>query len=171
MAVQVARRRFTVDEYHQMARAGILSEDDRVELLDGEIVTMSPIGSLHQAYVDRLNRLFSMLVGTSAIVCVQGPVQLDGYSEPQPDILLLRPRDDFYAHAHPGPEDVLLVVEVADTAVEYDRRIKFSYYARAGISEAWLVDLSGGAVEVYRGLSPQGYTDTPTRSASRAGSG
>ena len=124
MAVQVARRRFTVDEYHQMAHAGILSEDDRVELLDGEIVERSPIGSLHQACVDRLNRLFNTLVGTAAIVRVQGPVQLDLYSEPQPDLLLLRPQDDFYARAHAGPEDVLLVVEVAESTVEYDRRIK-----------------------------------------------
>jgi Uma2 family endonuclease len=170
MAVQVARRRFTVDEYHQMARAGILSEDDRVELLDGEIVETSPIGSLHQACVDRLTWLFTTPPQIAAIVRVQGPVQLDLYSEPQPDLLLLRPRDDFYARTHPGPEDVLLVVEVADRTVEYDRRMKLPYYAWAGLPEAWLVDLPGSAVDVYRGPSPQGYTDTPTRSASRAGS-
>ena len=116
MAVQLLRRRFTVHEYHQMGQVGILADDDRVELLEGEIFEMAPIGSRHQAVVDRLTNLFATRVGDSAVVRVQGPVRLAGDSEPQPDLLLLQPRADFYASAHPGPEDVLLLVEVSDTS-------------------------------------------------------
>jgi Uma2 family endonuclease len=155
---QVTRRKFTVDEYHLLARAGILKEDDRVELLDGDIVEMSPIGSRHAACVDRLNRVFSRL-GERAIVRVQSPVRLGDLAEPQPDLALLRPRADFYAAAQPGPEDVLLVVEVAETSSDYDRQIKISLYARWGIPEAWLVDLDQHRVEVYRDPSPDGYRD------------
>ena len=157
MAVQLLRRRFTVDEYHRMGQVGILGEDDRLELLEGEIVEMAPIGSRHQATVDRLTRLFSSRVADEAMVRVQGPVQLDGDSEPQPDVSLLRRRDDFYASAHPGPGDVLLLVEVSDTSTEYDREVKVPLYARHGIPEVWLVDLESEAVEVYRGPAAQGY--------------
>ena len=157
MSMQLLKRRFTVDEYHRMAEAGILSEDDRVELIDGEIVEMVPIGSRHAACVDRLTRLFTSQVGDQAIVRVQSPIRLGRRSEPQPDIALLRPRADFYASAHPGPEDVLLVVEVAETSVEADREVKLSLYGRAGVLEAWLVDLSGEIIEVHRNPSPDGY--------------
>ena len=153
---QVRKRLFTVDEYHQMARAGILLEDDRVELLDGEIVEMAPIGSRHAACVTRLATLF-FRVQERGIVWVQNPIRLGERLEPQPDLALLKPRADFYAPAHPGPEDVLLVVEVAETSVDYDREAKLPLYARAGISEVWLVDLQGGSVEVYRRPSPRGY--------------
>jgi Uma2 family endonuclease len=122
---QVTRRKFTVDEYHLLARAGILKEDDRVELIDGEIVEMSPIGSRHAACVDRLNRVFSRL-GERAIVRVQSPVRLGDFAEPQPDLALLRPRSD--ATAHPTPEDVLLVVEVQK--LDYDRQIRVEGLAR-----------------------------------------
>ena len=108
MAVQLLRHRFTVDEYHKMGQVGILGEDDRLELLEGEIVEMAPIGSRHQAAVNRLNELFSSRVTDRAIVSVQGPVRLDGDSEPQPDIALLRRREDFYQAGHPGPGDVRL---------------------------------------------------------------
>ena len=111
MAVQLLRRRFTVHEYHRMGQVGILGEDDRLELLDGEIVEMAPIGSRHQSVVNRLNSLFANSVGDSAVVSVQGPVRLEDRSEPQPDLMLLRKRVDFYASAHPGPQDVLLLVE------------------------------------------------------------
>src|SRR5262245_37141744 len=117
MAVQVSRRLFTVDEYYQMAQAGILHEDDRVELIEGEIIETAAIGSRHAACVDRLNQLFSGRVAGRAIVRVQNPIRLSQRSEPQPDLALLRPRADFYATGHPGPQDVLLVVEVADTSV------------------------------------------------------
>ncbi|GIW50689.1 MAG: hypothetical protein KatS3mg081_0044 [Gemmatimonadales bacterium] len=150
MAVQLMKRRFTVAEYHKMAEAGILGEDDRVELLEGELVAMAPIGSRHATCVRRLNYLLSRGVGERAIVDVQNPIRLSEYSEPQPDLALLKPRPDFYAAAHPGPEDVLLVVEVAETSADYDREVKIPLYARAGIPEVWLVDLAGAQIETFR---------------------
>ena len=140
-----------------MGEAGILREDDRVELLEGEIVEMTPIGSRHAACVDRLNHFFARGVGPRAIVRVQNPVRLSERSEPQPDLALLRARPDFYARAHPGPSDILLLVEVADTSAEMDREVKMPLYARAGIPEVWIVDLEGECVEVYREPTPQGY--------------
>jgi len=142
-----------------MARAGILREDDRVELLDGEILEMTPIGSRHAACVDRLNQLFSDQVRRRAIVRIQNPIRLSERSEPQPDLTLLRPRPDFYAQAHPGPGDVLLVVEVAETSADVDRDVKVPLYARAGILEVWLVDLAGECIEVSRTPTPQGYQE------------
>ncbi len=154
----VTRRKFTVDEYHLLARAGILKEDDRVELIDGEIVEMSPIGSRHAACVARLTEWAGSLRGR-AVVWVQNSVRLGDFAEPQPDLALLRPRADFYAAAHPTPEDVFLVVEVAETSSDYDRQVKIPLYARWGISEAWLVDLEADRVEVYRSPAPEGYRD------------
>jgi len=159
MAVQLLRRRFTADEYQRMGQVGILSEDDRLELLEGEIVEMAPIGSRHQATVDRLNKLFSSRAADEAMVRVQGPVRLGEDSEPQPDLILLRRRSDFYAAAHPGPDDVLLLVEVSDSSIEYDREVKVPLYARHGIVEVWLVGLEAGVVEVYRGPTAQGYQE------------
>jgi Uma2 family endonuclease len=159
MGVQLARRLFTVAEYHKMAEAGILSEDDRVELLEGEIVAMSPIGSRHAGLVNRLNRLFSQRAGDQVVVSVQNPVRLGGYSEPQPDLALLRPRADFYTSSHPGPEDVLLAVEVAETSAAVDREVKVPLYARFGVPEVWLVDLAGDQVEVFREPSAEGYRE------------
>jgi Uma2 family endonuclease len=150
MAMPLAHRRFTVDEYHRMAEAGILGADDRVELLDGEIVQVSPIGARHAATVTRLEHLFHRLARDRAIIRGQNPVRLDNYSEPEPDIALVTPRDDFYAAAHPAPHDVLLIVEVADTSLRYDRHRKLPGYARAGIPEVWLVDLTGDRVESHR---------------------
>jgi Uma2 family endonuclease len=159
MAIELSRRLFTVHEYYQMAQAGILTEDDRVELIEGEIVQMAAIGSCHAACVDRLNQLFSARVAGRAIVRVQNPVRLSDYSEPQPDLALLRPRADFYAAAHPGPLDVLLLVEVADTSAGIDRAAKMPLYARAGIPEAWLVDLPANRVEAHCQPTPQGYQE------------
>ena len=157
MAVQLFRRRFTVEEYHRMGQAGVFTEDDRVELIEGEIVDMTPIGSRHAASVGRLTHVFASIVGERAIVWVQNPVRLGPDSEPQPDLALLRPRADFYAQAHPGPEDVLLVVEVVDTSAEYDRTVKLPLYARSGIRAAWLVDLATGSVEISSAPTPGGY--------------
>lgn len=145
-----------------MAQAGILGEDDRVELIEGEIVEMTPIGSKHAAIVGRLTHLFSEQISRRAIIWVQNPIRLGEHSEPQPDLTLLRPREDFYASAHPGPEDVLLVVEVAETSAEYDRQIKVPLYAKARILEVWLINLEGERVEVYRSPSPQGYLKAVT---------
>jgi Uma2 family endonuclease len=157
MAVRVSRRRFTVDEYHRMLEGGILAEDDRVELIEGEIVEMTPIGPRHAACVDRLNGLLTLRTAGRAIVRVQSPIQLGGHSEPQPDVTVLRPRTDFYAAGHPGPEDVLLLVEVVETSAEYDRQVKLPLYARSGIREVWVVDLAVGTIEAYREAAPDGY--------------
>ena len=146
MAVEISRRRFTADEYQAMGRAGILRDDDRVELIDGEVLAMSPVGSPHNGSVNRLNRLFTRLLGDEAIVQVQGSVRLDPHSEPQPDLVLLRPRDDFYGAAAAGPADILLAIEVAQSSLAYDRGLKASLYARRGVVEYWIVDLNGAAV-------------------------
>jgi Uma2 family endonuclease len=149
MSVQVARRYFTVEEYHRMGAAGIFTEDDRVELIEGEILQKSPIGSRHAACVKRLNAKFNNLLAGRGVVSVQDPVLLNDFSEPQPDIAVLTRREDFYADALPTAKDVLLVVEVADTSIAYDRDSKLPAYARSGILEVWLVDLPAETVEVY----------------------
>ena len=148
-SVQVNRRSFTVAEYERMGRFGIFSEDARVELVCGEIIQMSPIGERHAARVDFLTQFITLRLRRSAIVRVQNPVQLDDYSEPQPDIAVLKPRDDFYNGAHPRPEDVLLVIEVSDSTLDFDQKVKMPLYAGAGIPEAWLVNLPEERIEVY----------------------
>jgi Uma2 family endonuclease len=148
MSVPIERRVFTADEVYRMLDIGILSEDDRIELIEGDLVRMSPIGKSHAACVDRLNALLNRRCGDRAIVRVQGPIHIDDSSEPQPDVALLKPRPDFYAQAHPTPEDILLVIEVADSSVDYDRSIKIPLYARAGIPVAMLVDLNADRIEV-----------------------
>jgi Uma2 family endonuclease len=164
MSIQLSTHRFTVHDFHRMAQAGIFSEDDRVELLDGEIIEMTPIGSRHAACVARLTKILCHRLGETAIVWVQNPIRLDDRSEPQPDVVLLRPRPDFYARAHPCPDDVLLLIEVADTTHELDRDVKLPLYAKAEIREVWIVDLTGGTVQVYRQPSLQGYqTSTQAR--------
>lgn len=155
----LTRRRFTVTEYERMAAAGVLTEDDRVELIDGEIVMMAPIGSRHAGTVMLLTSLWTSRLGERVIVSVQNPVELDGHSEPQPDIALLRPRADFYRNAHPRPDDVLLLIEVADPSVEADRRVKIPLYARAGIRESGLVDLVADRLDTYRRPAAGSYQD------------
>ena len=152
-----ARRLFTVDDYHAMTRAGILSEDDRVELIEGEIVVMSPVGSRHAACVDILAELLIRAVDNRTAVRVQSPIGLGGTTEPQPDVCLLVRRDDAYSECLPQPEDVLLVVEVSDTTLDYDRRVKARLYARHGIRQFWLIDLGSRTVEAYRSPGPDGY--------------
>ncbi|HJZ68901.1 MAG TPA: Uma2 family endonuclease [Blastocatellia bacterium] len=149
MSTQIERRWFSVDEYYRMIDAGILSEDDRVELIDGEVFEMSPIVKDHAACVKRTNELFGRVVRRRAIVSVQDPVRLSDFSEPQPDIALLKRRPDFYRSGHPTPAEVLLIVEVGDATIEYDRRVKVPLYARSGIPEVWLVDLVGDLIEIY----------------------
>jgi Uma2 family endonuclease len=157
MAVHMPRWRFTVDDYYRMAETGILTERDRVELVEGEVIRMSPIGSMHAACVKRAANILTPRLQGQAVVSVQDPVRLSDHSEPQTDIALLRPRDDFYAGSHPGPDDVLLILEVADTTLAYDRQVKVPVYARAGIPEVWLADLPGDAMESHREPSPDGY--------------
>lgn len=160
MSIEIARHRFTVEEYHLMASAGVFTEDDRVELIEGEVVEMTPIGSRHAACVDRLNQLLVERAGRQAIVRVQSPVRLSAHSEPQPDLALLRPRAGFYAAGHPTPEDILLLVEVAESSAEYDREVKPPLYARHGVGEVWLIDLARGLVEEHRVPSAVGYGRT-----------
>ena len=137
MLTAVRRKLFTVEDFHAMDRAGIFGEDDRVELIEGEIVHMAAIGSCHQAIVDRFTRLLVPPLGERAIVRVQGPVRLARITEPQPDLQLLAPRDDFYAAADPSQADALLVVEVADTTLRFDCDEKSGVYARRGVRELW----------------------------------
>lgn len=142
MAVDVTRRRFTADEYQAMGRAGILREDDRVELIDGEILAMSPAGPPHFGTVNRLTHLLVRLVGDEAVVHVQAPIRVDPYSEPQPDLALLKPRSDYYATAVVAPADVLLTIEVSQSSLGFDRTVKAGLYARGGIPEYWILDLT-----------------------------
>ena len=147
---QVARHLFTVAESHRMGEAGIFGEDDRVELIDGEIVEMTPSGSPHASRVKRLTQLLVRRLGGRAIVQVQDPVVLGRLSEPRPDLAVLKPRADFYAARHPEPADILLIVEVADASRRFDRGVKTPLYARAGIRELWLVDLADEVIDVHR---------------------
>ena len=154
MSIAVTTRKFTVDEYHTMIQSGILHEDDRVELLEGEIVEMSPISSRHAACVNFLSKSFNRYLPEAVIVAVQNPLYLGVISEPQPDLSVLAPRDDFYRSGHPSPKDVYFIVEVSETSQQMDRNIKVPLYARAGIREVWLIDLVNEVVERY--LEPQG---------------
>ena len=149
------RHRVTVDEFHKMAEAGIFMEDDRVELIDGEMVDMAPIGSRHASIVKRLTNLLVTLAQGRAIVSAQDPLRLAIHSEPEPDLMLLKPRADFYSEAHPGAEDVLLLIEVCDTSVSYDREVKLPLYARHGVAEVWLIDLEARRVESCRMPQPE----------------
>lgn len=144
------RHAYSVDDYYRMAETGILRSGDRVELIEGEIIDMAPIGSQHAAAVKRIARTFHQAVGNHAVISVQDPIRLDRYSEPQPDIALLRLRDDFYADVHPMPADVFLVVEVAASTLDYDRNTKLPLYAQHGIPEVWLVDLGNRQFSIYR---------------------
>ena len=149
MSVQYQKHHFNVEEYYRMAEVGLLSEDDRVELIEGEIIEMSPIGSTHGGTVNRSSTFLNRELAGIVIVSVQNPVRLDDFSEPQPDIALLKPRKDFYSKTHPTSEDVLVVIEVADTSLAYDRNIKLPLYARAGIPESWLIVPAKEVIEIH----------------------
>jgi Uma2 family endonuclease len=149
MAVVLTKKRFTADEYHRMVSAGILREGDPVELMDGQVVVMHSIGPRHNACVAGANRELVRAAGDQAIVLPQGSVRLDMFYEPEPDLVLLRPRQDLYASRHAGPSDILLVIEIADTSLEYDRDVKAPVYAAAGIPEYWLADLNDNVVWCY----------------------
>jgi len=145
-----SRHLISVDAFHRMGETGILGPRDRVELIDGEIIDMSPIGVLHAAIVDLLARHFGRRAGESVLVRCQNPLRLDDISEPEPDIAILRPRADFYMTAHPGAADVLLVIEVADTSLAYDLGTKVPLYARHGIPEVWVIDAATRQARVFR---------------------
>lgn len=165
MPVQ-ARHRFSVKDYYRMAEIGVLPPDARMELLDGEIIDRSPIGPFHGGVVARLTRLFNQLSNNRWLVWPQNAVRLDEHSEPQPDLALLKPSPDDYTNRHPGPEDVFLLVEVADTTLELDREKKIPAYGRAGIAEVWIVNLPDQTVEVYREPHFTGYNSKTVLRAS-----
>lgn len=149
MAVQPLAHRFTVEEFERMGTAGVFDEGERLELLDGEIVEMTPIGVRHAACVNRLTRLFTAALGERAIVAVQNPAVVNDYTMPQPDLALLVPRLDFYGEAHPRPSDVLLLVEVADSSLAFEHRVKLPLYAAGPVRELWIVDLVNEVIESY----------------------
>jgi len=151
--VASARHRFSVAEYHRIAEAGVLPAGARVELLGGQIIDMSPIGPFHGGVTNFLNQTFSAAAQGRWIVSVQNPVRLDDQSEPQPDLILLRPAADFYRRRHPGPDDILLLVEASESTLEMDRKEKLPAYGRAGIAEVWIVNLNELTVEIF--LEPQ----------------
>ncbi len=156
MNTTILLHKFSVEEYYHLAEKGILQEDERVELIDGKIIDMAPVGSIHTSCVNRLNYLFAELA-KRAIVSIQNPIRIGEFSEPQPDIALLKYRNDFYAGHHPVADDVLLLIEVADSSLEYDREEKIPLYGRAGIPEVWLVNLIENCIEMFRSPSPEGY--------------
>lgn len=162
MAVGVAgaRRLFSRKEYYQMAEAGILRPTDRVELIRGEIIEMSPIGPRHAAFVNSLNELLVTRLAGRGIVGVQNPVVLADDSEPQPDLAILRRRSVPYKEAEVTTEDVLLLIEVAESSLLYDRSTKLRLYAEAGIPEYWVVDCAAETIDVYREPRGDGYGKT-----------
>ncbi|MEZ4995764.1 MAG: Uma2 family endonuclease [Saprospiraceae bacterium] len=158
MTVSPKKRLTDVQEYHRMFEVGILTEADRLELINGEILEMSPIGNRHAATVDRIGNYLAYHLYQKAIVRVQNPIITDSLSEPEPDITILRLREDYYRDQHPGAEDVLLLIEVADSSINYDREIKLPLYARAGIPVYWIVDIEEERVEVYTMPAGERYT-------------
>lgn len=146
--ISTQKHRFTVEEYHRMGDAGVFDET-RVELIDGEIYDMSPINSPHAGTVKFLNRLLNKWLGDKYIIGVQDPVTLDNFSEPEPDIAILKMREDFYTGSHPQSEDVILIIEVADSSLETDKRVKLPKYAKAGIHEVWIMDINEQCIEIH----------------------
>jgi len=154
------KHRFSVEDYYRMGETGLLGPDARVELLDGEIIDMSPIGPSHGGVVSRLLRLFARMSSGRFLLTVQNPVRLDEHSEPQPNLMLLKALPDDYTTRHPGPRDVLLLIEVAGSSLAYDRGTKLPAYGRSGISEVWIVNLEDETIEVYREPHLAGYAST-----------
>ncbi len=158
----LTRHRLSVADYYRMGEAGVFAPDARVELIEGEVIDMAPIGTRHGSAVKRLLALLTSALGSRVIVAVQDPLRLSDLSEPEPDLMLLKPRDDFYADAHPGAADVLLLIEVADTSARYDREIKLPLYARHGVPEVWIVDLEARLLRLYRGPAGDVYRESST---------
>lgn len=159
------RHRITVDEYYRMAEVGLLAPDARVELIEGEIIDVAPIGTDHGSVVDRLNHLLVHAVADRAIVRVQGAVRLSRASEPQPDVALLAPRNDYYRGGHPSGADTFLVIEVSDSTLRYDRDVKVPLYARHGVPEVWIIDLQGSRMLSFRSPADGKYRDETSTDA------
>src|SRR5438034_6339599 len=157
MATEISKRLFTVHDYHRMVDAGILREGDRVELIRGEVIRMSPINPPHNGTIHRANQSLGRIVGDRAIVGVQGSIRLDEYDEPQPDLYLLRPKADFYASGHAGPADIFLIIEVADSSLEYDQDIKMHLYAETRVPEYWVSDIRDERIIAYSDIQGNTY--------------
>ena len=157
MVVAEQTYRFTVDDYYRMGEIGIFPPDVRVELVDGEIKRMPPIHPPHASIIHRLNAVLARKLHGNVVVGIQSPIRLDDFNEPQPDVTVLRFRDDYYGSQHPSPDDVLLIVEVADTSLRYDRDEKMPRYGAAGIPESWLVDVQAGTITVFTEPRVGGY--------------
>ena len=145
----LTRKKFCTDEVYKMMEIGILSEESGWELINGEIIHRMSIGSKHAGTVNRLNQLLIILLGREVVVAVQNPIRIDDFNEPEPDIALLKPREDFYAESHPLPPDVLLLIEVSDSTLGFDREIKKTLYAEAEILEFWLINLTENTIECH----------------------
>jgi Uma2 family endonuclease len=158
-ATSVLKRLFTVKEYHLMADAGVFANGERVELIRGEIIKMASIGRRHAACVNRCNDVFTYKLSGKILVSIQNPLALDNTSQPEPDVMLLKRKADFYESGHPQPTDVLLLIEVAYSTIDSDRQSKIPVYAEDGITEVWLVDINSECIEVYRYPTEQGYQD------------
>lgn len=161
MATVGVKRLINVDEYYKMAEVGILKPEDRVELINGEIFKMSPSGSRHAAIVDYCAKVMNKHMDGEATVRVQNPIRIDSANEPEPDISLLKFRSDYYTSAHPGPADVLVLIEVAGSSIRFDREVKAPLYAAHGIPEFWIIDLDTNQIEYFS--KPQGDAYTETR--------
>ena len=161
----MTRHRISVDEYYLMADAGVLAPDARVELIEGEIIDMAPQKSRHASAVSELMSRLVMAVGRQARVTCQVPLRLSTRSEPEPDLMLLRPRADGYSQSHPSAADVWLLIEVADSSARYDCEIKVPLYARHGVAEVWVFDLEAGRARFYRQLSGDEYADISSSEA------
>lgn len=164
-ALLFTRHRLSVADYYRMGEAGLFATEARVELIEGEVIDMPPIGSKHGAAVKRLISLLTAAVGTRAIVSAQDPLHLGDFSEPEPDLMLLAARADFYASAHPTAADVWLLIEVADSSARYDREIKLPLYARHGVREVWIVDLDARTLSFFRNPEGDGYKDISATAA------
>ena len=159
------RHKLDVDQYYRIADAGVFGEEDRIELIDGDLIDMAPISQAHAAIVSALAEALFVACAGRAIVWPQNPIRLDRLSEPQPDLAVLRRLADFYSGERPGPADVLLLVEVADSSLRFDRTVKLPPYARAGIAELWIVDLRQRVLSAYRKPAGDGYAETTTHTS------
>jgi Uma2 family endonuclease len=146
-----------INQYHQMIEHGIFTENDKIELIKGELISMSPVGIKHAFVVRRLTALLSQKFGDRSIIDIQNPILLDDNSEPEPDVVVLKPRDDFYQFQLPRPDDLLLIIEVSDSTLKYDRTVKIPLYSEAKIREIWIIDINSECVEIYRYANTEGY--------------
>lgn len=160
--VAIQRKQFSVEDYYSMLEVGVLTEEDRVELIKGEIIEMSPIGSKHGGYVKMLSNIIKETLRQQVITSVQDPVRLGRFSEPEPDIAVLKPRADFYTESHPTPKDVFFLIEVADTSIGYDFDVKLPLYAAAGIPEVWILDVQAEQITQHTAPTAHAYSKMDT---------